>query len=1014
MVSMCGAGAEHRQQGLPVRWALLATVLGLLLATALHPPAALSQIVRDGSLGPPCAGAACALAGPNFTIGADLGQVVGNRNLFHSFRQLNVLTNQSATFSGPASIANIVSRVTGPQQSFIDGLLRSTISGANLFLLNPHGVVFGPNASLDVSGSFHVTSADYLRFADGAQFFADLSKTSTLSVTEPTAFGFLTATPAPIEIRGSTLQVPERQTLSIVGGDLTITPSVDGIAASLIAPGGRIQVASVGSPGEVVPSPPTSAPGLDVSGFSRLGRIGISASSLNVNEISPTGAGTVLIRGGQLFMDAVSVSANVSADVSGAQIGIDLRTTADMALTGGTSIGTTTSPGAARGGDIILSAGDLRLDGSSISTTALLGTGSAGNIGITAENLTVTNGGTISSQNIAFAPARGGNITIDVTGTVTVSAGAVLSASVFDGDGGDIAISARSLAMNAVATLLSGASGDGRGGAIGISVDRLSITEGSLIGSSGGASGPSGHIVLDARESALISGTDVFGNPSGIFSSSGGAPVGPIALTTGRLTLSDGARIQSGSILAARGGEITVRARDDVLIANRAGILSQTFDQPVEQVSVSARSLTLDDGFITTSTLGPGRAGAIAVDVGTLALQSGGQIVSSSELLAEGAGGSVRVTATGAVAISGRSPMTVPASPFGTDVNSGIFSTTAATGNAGQIDVNTPILTMDNGGKISVVTTGVGRAGSIGVNVEDLTMSGGARIDSGTTSTGTGGIINVHGSNIAITRRAGFFSNAEGAGPGGDINVTARSIQLDDAGTMSATSTGGADATAGSINIIFSNRLRLLNNSSITTDSLVADGGNITITSTGSELFLQNSQILTSVRSGVGSGGNITIGSLAHPLSIIVLDDGGIHADAFGGPGGNINVSTNVLLSNVPVETAITASSQLSSSGTISVNAFTTDVSGAVAELPSGLAQSAALLRASCAVRMAEGRASSLVVAGREGVPVEPGGFLPSELTEPRVARAANDTPLLSPIELRTLRLLYLDPKCGG
>jgi large exoprotein involved in heme utilization and adhesion len=205
-----------------------------------------------------------------------------------------------------------------------------------------------------------------------------------------------------------------------------------------------------------------------------------------------------------------------------------------------------------------------------------------------------------------------------------------------------------------------------------------------------------------------------------------------------------------------------------------------------------------------------------------------------------------------------------------------------------------------------------------------------------------------------------------------------------------------------------------MDHATISTDSLLADGGNIRITSTGSEFRLFDSQITTSVRSGKGGGGNIQSGTFDHSLSVMVLKDGGIHADAFGGPGGNINIFTNVLLTNVPVETAITASSQLSSSGTISVNAFTTDVSGAVAELPSGLAAAAVLLRASCAARMAEGKASSLVVAGREGVPVEPGGFLPSELTEPGGTRAASDAPRLSPIELRTLRLSYLDTKCGG
>ena len=86
--------------------------------------------------------------------------------------------------------------------------------------MNPSGVVFGPNASLDVSGSFHVSTADYLRFADGAKFFANPSQGSILSVAPVTAFGFLSETPSPISIQRSDLRVPVGRTLSVIGGDI--------------------------------------------------------------------------------------------------------------------------------------------------------------------------------------------------------------------------------------------------------------------------------------------------------------------------------------------------------------------------------------------------------------------------------------------------------------------------------------------------------------------------------------------------------------------------------------------------------------------------------------------------------------------------------------------------------------------------------------------------------------------------------------------------------------------------
>src|SRR5215813_5017993 len=90
--------------------------LGLLLAL---PVAGRAQITFDGSLG-----SAGALTGPNFMIGSDRGRIVGN-NLFQSFGQFNVQTGESATFTGPSSIGNIISRVTGGQLSTIDGLIDS-------------------------------------------------------------------------------------------------------------------------------------------------------------------------------------------------------------------------------------------------------------------------------------------------------------------------------------------------------------------------------------------------------------------------------------------------------------------------------------------------------------------------------------------------------------------------------------------------------------------------------------------------------------------------------------------------------------------------------------------------------------------------------------------------------------------------------------------------------------------------------------------------------------------------
>src|SRR3954464_10213615 len=130
------------------------------------------------------------LTGSQVEIGANLGTRTGD-NLFHSFEKFGIATGQSVTFTGPGTIRNVISRVTGGEVSNIDGTLRSTVGQADLYFLNPAGVIFGPNDQLDEPDSVHSSPAHELRLANGERFSA-LDKTgSGLTVAAPEAFGFL-------------------------------------------------------------------------------------------------------------------------------------------------------------------------------------------------------------------------------------------------------------------------------------------------------------------------------------------------------------------------------------------------------------------------------------------------------------------------------------------------------------------------------------------------------------------------------------------------------------------------------------------------------------------------------------------------------------------------------------------------------------------------------------------------------------------------------------------------------
>ncbi|KPA09440.1 Large protein containing hemagglutination activity domain protein [Candidatus Magnetomorum sp. HK-1] len=243
----------------------------------------------------------------NYDIKYDYGVQKG-QNLFHSFEQFNLHKNEIATFSGPDNsiqnipqIQNIISRVTGGKESWINGTIRSIIPNSNLYLLNPSGIMFGPDARLDIEGSFHASTADYLKFTDSNKFYSNGSVDSVLTMENPSAFGFLDdGNFASIEIEGkgeinndlenknSGLAVESGETISLIAGhidfikgtyfretdkknDFGYKTTIDIPISLLSAPSGQINLASVNSKGEIK----LTKKGPVVSNFEKLGNISL-------------------------------------------------------------------------------------------------------------------------------------------------------------------------------------------------------------------------------------------------------------------------------------------------------------------------------------------------------------------------------------------------------------------------------------------------------------------------------------------------------------------------------------------------------------------------------------------------------------------------------------------------------------------------------------------------------------------------------------------------------------------
>jgi filamentous hemagglutinin family protein len=1009
-------------------------LLVALVAMFASPQWSHAQIATDGSLGP-----ARTLSGKSVTIGSDLGQIRG-ANLFHSFLEFNVNTGQSVTFTGPTSIANILSRVTGGSPSTIDGLLRSTIPGANMFLLNPAGVLFGPNASLDIGGSFHVTTADYVRLRDGGVFHANLANQSVLSVASPAAFGFLGTSPAPIIVQGSALAVGAGRSISLVGGDVAV---VNGLLA---APGGRISLVSVGGAGEATFNPATQTPDLSVRNGVPGGQVVLSNAGLLSD--SDVRGGRILIRGGRLVSEAsVGLVRNLGVE-DGDPVGIDITVTNDVVLDG-SALRTATL--FARGGDIAVNARSIVVAGGGDIGTLSFGPGAAGAVRLSAETLDVRSD---LSSIFSRSTATGDSGAISIVARLLNVDGGMIRSETADGRGGDVVIDAARVVLAAGGGVESFTTGSGTGASLTIRASESVTASGtsslglrSHVSSIGAGRGPAGPVTISTPMLAF-DGADV-----SVLTSAGG---GDIFLDVARAMLTANAFVSSINEGAAPGGNVTFIGSQSIRITGESSVGSFSAGSGLPgRLEIRVPVLSLENASNIGSPGTAARAGDVVVRVDELSILGGSQITTGT--LGAGSGGTVTITARQSMTMAGRSDE---------GNQSNVNSITAGSGNAGDIAITTPALSMTDSASITTATVGPGKGGNVTVNVGRLRMSGDAFIDStaisdGGPSTGPAGTVTVNASEAvslargaAITALTNNAANAgtvtvsaptlsiagdatitgttAGAGRGGDIRVNVGQLQLSSGGSIDSTAQaagrgGTVTVTADTASIIgrdpTSGRAsRLSSNSQASGPGgdvvlragsiLLQDGGSVqarafgegnagNLTIAGDKLRSFGGSITTEAANG--AGGNIVMrltslaqlvdsrvttsvqggfgsgGNITIAPRFLVLDGSEIRADAFGGPGGNVSLVADIFLST---DSVLSASSALGTPGVINVQAQITDVSGTLQSLPESVLQAATLLREACRVRAAEGPASSFVLGGRGGLPPAPGGLLPSPLLD--------------------------------
>ncbi|MBD2499990.1 filamentous hemagglutinin N-terminal domain-containing protein [Anabaena azotica] len=526
----------------------------------------------------------------NFTI-TD-GKQVGS-NLFHSFQEFSVPEKGTASFENNSNIKNIISRVTGNLSSHINGSLQTTGS-ANLFLINPNGIIFGVNASLNINGSFIASTASKMLFADGTEFSAtDTQKPPLLTEKVPVGLQF-GQTAKPIQINESTLSVSPRETLAFLGGDIFIN------ASEIEAPAGRIELGSVTNNSLVTLTPLTQGWALGYASSQNFQDIEIKNSYIFTEG---EGSGAIQFYGRNIVIKNVSqVGGTTNGNNSGQPLII--KGSESVEVNGDSRLFTLTNSSKV-GGNIIIETKRLLVYEGGMIEASTEGVGQGGSLTVDADEFVeIVGGGNLySSLRVrSFSTQKdagdAGEMHIDTKKVILRDGGQMTTSTLSAGDGGRLSVNADE-SIEAIgftvkdnldfpSGLISqsrgqdGVSVTGRGGDIIIKTQRLVVKDGARmsVAAIAGSLGEAGTLYIDAPDSVVVSGTGIDKKgqiaPSSLFAASeGSGSAGDLTIITGRLTVQDGAEISVSNQGFGRAGNLTVDA-GSINLNNRGKITADT------------------------------------------------------------------------------------------------------------------------------------------------------------------------------------------------------------------------------------------------------------------------------------------------------------------------------------------------------------------------------------------------------------------------------------------------------
>ena len=886
-----------------VNWRTVAGVfMGCLAIMAPNTPA---QIVPDNTLPTPSS------VETGCTVCTIEGGTLQGDNLFHSFREFSVSEGGEAIFNNLDSIEHIFSRVTGDSMSNIDGFIRAN-GTANVFLLNPNGIIFGPNAQLDIGGSFVSSTANAIQFGDQAFYSASDPASSSLLTIDPSAFFFTGHSTGSIEnqstapagmdslavpLRG--LRVPDGQSLILVGGNIALN------GGGLNASGGRIELVSLAGPG---------------------------TAELNVN-------GSIL--------DVTVFKGSSLSDIS-------LSNEAAIQVSGESS------------GDIEFWGNRLMLDGNSLISANILGSGNGGVLAVTAtESIQLHEGSLLESSTVPSASGNAGDITI-TTPVLLIQDGAQISTSTFgSGAGGNLIVNASDFvqligtndAITEVSGLFARVEDEGKAGNLIITTKNLILQDGAQISVSTRGAGAGGRLDITASELVQVVGASANGRlSSSLFAtarSTGRA--GIVRITTKQLSVRDGGVISAGSFDEGSGGTLIINVSDSVFVTD-------------------ARVNPRFPNGIFTQAQGTGNAGELQINTGNL-IVSGGSLV-SSVTFRSGAGGRFSLNASESVQITGTTP--------NGQISSGLYAGSVGTGRAGDLEIVTPTLLIQDMGVVSSLTRN-GRGGSIEITAHTLETTGGGQVRVTTLGSEDAGDITLSGlAQIRLAGRgSGLFANTEevSSGNGGSILIpdAPREVTLRDGARIAVDSQG--TGRGGDIRLA-SEVLILDNESLISAETDSNTGGNIGLQIGDILLLRRGSQISTTAG---GDGGDITISAPNGFIVAVPAENSDIRANAIRGRGGDVNITAQGIFGIEPRDkptdlSDITASSDLGVDGIIQINDLSVDPNQGLAELPSTVVDVSRLVAQGCDQPITTGQnpQGEFYNTGRGGIIASPTAVLGS------------------------------------